>query len=97
MSRLEPWQLEGEDVLETCVDDVRVAWSLDNDVYVYAGRIEERDPRDYHHIGILVWDDEPEYTAAQNEKHNEERLEYFVRAYLKRTALEQPHPSTEEK
>ena len=89
MSRLEPWQLEGEDVLEVIVDDVRVAWSLDDDVYIYTGSAEERG-NGYKRIGSLEWDEEPEYTIAQNENHNEERLCEFVRAYLKRNAFQQP-------
>ena len=75
MNYLEPWQLEGEEAVEIVVGTTRVAWTVDDDVFIYTGDKSEREDG-YIHIGQLEWEDNNDPTDDFG--HNEGRLRQYV-------------------
>lgn len=81
MKYMEPWELEGAEAIEEIVGGTRVAWTVDDDVYVHTGDTSERDDG-YVHIGTLGWEDTPD-DPADDAGFNIERLREFVLAWKK--------------
>ena len=75
MNYLEPWQLEGEEAVEIVVGTTRVAWTVDDDVFIYTGDKSEREDG-YIYIGQLEWEDNNGPTDDFG--HNEGRLRQYV-------------------
>lgn len=78
----EPWQFETTDAIEITVGvpPKRVAWTVDDDVYVHTGDTSQRDDG-YVWIGELEWVDTPD-DPCDDAGFNEERLRQFVLAWL---------------
>lgn len=77
MNYPEPWQSEGWDALEIVVGaNTRVAWTVDDDVFVHTGDTTEREDG-YICIGQLAWEDTPN-DPADDAGHNISRLREFV-------------------
>lgn len=77
MKYREPWQGEGEEALEITVGyNTRVAWTTEDDVYVYTGDVSEREDG-FVWIGRLCWEDN-EDDPCDDEGFNVQRLRDFV-------------------
>ena len=67
--------MEGAEAIEEVILGQRVAWTVDDDVYVYTGDTTEREDG-YVHIGTLGWEDTPD-DPADDAGYNIERLREF--------------------
>ena len=81
---LEPWQLESYDALEEVVMGQRVAWTVDDEVYLHTGNTDKRDDG-YEYIGKLEWEDSPNATYRENMSHNLQRLREFFLTWRQET------------
>ena len=81
MRYLEPWEMEGEEALEIVVGTTKVAWTVDDDVFVHIGDKAEREDG-YILIGQLQWADTPN-DPADDAGYNISRLREFVLAWQK--------------
>ena len=76
---MEPWELENAEAIEIIVDTTKVAWTVNDDVFIYTGDTTEREDG-YVHIGKLEWD-ETSNDPLDDSGHNIERLRDFVISY----------------
>ncbi len=78
---MEPWELENAEAIEIVVGTTKVAWTVDDDVFIHTGDTTEREDG-YVHIGQLQWEDTPD-DPADDGGYNIERLRDFVNTYKK--------------
>lgn len=78
---MEPWELENAEAIEIVVGTTKVAWTVDDDVFVHIGEKTEREDG-YKHIGTLEWVDTPD-DPADDGGYNIGRLRDFVCAWQK--------------
>lgn len=79
MKYLEPWELSGNEAVEIVVNGVRVAWTVDNDVFIYVRDLTERthpDDDGFDHFGYLEWEDNDD--PLDDAGYNQERLRNYV-------------------
>ena len=74
MRYLDPWELESEQALEIDVLGTRVAWTENDNVFIYTGEKTQRDDG-YEHIGNLEWEDGP--SPHDDMEYNLGRLRNF--------------------
>lgn len=84
-----PQEYEIEDAYGTWHGFVLVAWTDDDNVFIYKPWAPHPDREDgYQLIGTLAWEDRDGDTWAENEAHNTDRLDTFVQDYKNRMRLE---------
>jgi hypothetical protein len=75
------WEVPSEDeqAIEITVGDARVAWTENDDVYLFTGPGANARDDGYTHIGTLKWEESmDEYVPfTVEEAHNLERLREF--------------------
>jgi hypothetical protein len=75
---IEHWEV---DALEVTVGSMQVAWTSDDEVYVYTEQTKQQSTREdgYIFIGNLEWEDMPvDGDWTQEEANNLERLRNFA-------------------
>ena len=79
------YDYDAEHALEITVGDMKVAWTDDDEVYVYAEQTKQQPTREdgYILIGRLEWVDSEGDSHDGNMQYNIERLRNFVWDYLK--------------
>lgn len=87
------WEVpvEEEQAIEITVGAARVAWTENDDVYLFVGEGGSVDKRvrddGYTHIGVLEWEESADAPVqfAVEEAHNLERLREFYLAWKAKT------------
>lgn len=72
--------IDGDEALEVIIANWRVAWTIGDEVFIYAGDTDEREDG-YHHFGHLGWEETP-YSSSSEESYNVDRLRDYVLAKL---------------
>lgn len=85
------WEVpvEEEQAIEITIGAARVAWTENDDVYLFVGVGAAPGVRDdgYTHIGVLEWEESADAPVqfAVEEAHNLERLREFYLAWKAKT------------